>query len=324
MVRIVKNKYKLSIIVPVYNTEKYVGKCIQSILNQTFKDFQLIIINDGSTDDSEKVIHKVIRKCRSNVIYKKIKNAGVAHARNIGLSYATGDYIAFVDSDDYLDETMFEKLYKLAIEKNSEIVGCAYKKIFKFQEKEIHPKDVTCFGKSLKASKEIIFNSNPYTPVKIFKRSLIVDNEISFDEDLRIFEDLVFCYKLFLLSNKICFIDECLYNYNCKNESSLTSVFSEKMFDIYPALERLILFYRERCGNKFDDVLEYISAKHISLRYAEKPTSRKLKAKYVDQSYDFLKKNFKNYKKSKYYTGLSGFVKKHKLLIKLYLFIKKK
>lgn len=318
-----KNNYRISIIVPVYNTEKYIERCLKSILDQTFEDYQLIIINDGSTDDSEKIIHKLTKKCK-NVIYKKIKNSGVAHARNIGLSYATGDYIAFVDSDDYVAEEMFEKLYEMAISKKSELVCCAYKKIYKFQEKDIFPKNIKCYGKSLKNSKEILFNCNPYITNKLFKRSLIVDNGISFDEDLRIFEDLLFCYKLFLVSNKICFVNECLYNYNCENDSSLTRKFSEKMFDIYPALDRLISFYRESYGNEFDDVLEYIAIKHIMLRFNEKSNDKKLKKKYIDNAYEYLKNNFKNYKKSVYFKGKSGLIKKYKILVKLYLFIKKK
>ena len=318
------NKYKLSIIVPVFNTEKYIGRCINSILKQKFKDYQLIIINDGSTDDSEKIILKLI-KGNNNIIYKKIKNFGVAHARNVGLSLATGEYIGFVDSDDYIESDMFDKLVSTAISKKSDIVCCAYKKIFKDLYKEIHPKDVKCFGKSLKNSKDILFNSNPYITQKLFRRDLLIDNNISFDEDLRIFEDLLFTYKLFLLSNKICYVDECLYNYNCINESSLTRKFSEKMFDAFPALERLNLFYRERYANEFDDVLEYISVRHITLRYYEESNNNNsLKNKFINDSFKFLNNNFKNHRKSRAYVGKKGFVSKYKLLVKLYLLIKRK
>lgn len=322
MVINVENKYKLSVIVPVYNTEKYIERCIKSIFDQSFNDYQLIIINDGSTDNCDKIIRNLIKN-RDNIIYKKIKNSGVAHARNVGIKFATGDYITFVDSDDFLEIDMYKKLYEIAIKNNSEIVGCAYKKIYKTHEKEIHPKNVNCYGTSLLKSKEIICNSNPYTPLKIFKRSLIVDNNIYFDEDLKIFEDLVFCYKLFLLSNKIYFVDEPLYNYNCTNENSLTKRFSKKMFDIFPALERLIIFYKEKHGNEFDSILEYISVRHITLRYYEKSLNRKLKNEYIDKAFAFLNSNFKNHRRCKAYVGKKGFVSKYKSLVKLYLFIKR-
>ena len=320
---LMKNNYKVSIIVPVYNTEKYIFNCINSILEQDFNDFQLIIINDGSTDDSEKIIRKLIKN-KNNVIYKKIKNSGVAHARNVGLGYAVGEYIAFVDSDDYIESGMFRKLYMTATEKKSDIVCCAYKKIFKDYQKEIHPKDVKCFGKSLEKSKDILYNANPYITQKIFRRELLVDNDITFDEDLRIFEDLLFSYRLFLLSNKICYVDECLYNYNCSNESSLTRKFSEKMFDVFPALERLIEFYQSRYDNEFDEVLKYVSVRHISLRYYEVCSNRRLMNKYINISFKFLKRNFKNFRNSRAYVGKKGFVSKHKFILKIYLFIKRK
>lgn len=323
MVISVENKYKLSVIVPVYNTEKYIERCISSILNQEFDNFQLIIINDGSKDNSEKIINKLI-KGYDNVIYKKIKNSGVSHARNVGLSYATGEYIGFVDSDDYIESDMYEKLLSVANSKNSDIVCCAYKKNFKGNDKEIHPKNVKCFGKSLEKSKEILFNSNPYITQKIFRRNLLIDNNISFDEDLRIFEDLLFSYKLFLLSNKIYYVDECLYNYNCENETSLTRKFTEKMFDAFPALERLINFYRSKYNHEFDEVLEYISVRHITLRYYENATSRELKNKFINEAFKFLNSNFKNHRRCKAYVGKKGFVSKYKFLVKLYLFIKRK
>lgn len=316
-------KYKISIIVPVYNTEKYIERCISSILDQEFNNFQLIIINDGSIDDSEKIICKLIKN-KDNVIYKKIKNSGVAHARNVGLSYATGEYIGFVDSDDYIEKDMYTKMYNIAINKKSEIVCCAYNKIMKDYNKEIHPKNVQCFGKSLLKSKNMLFNSNPYITQKIFKRELLLKNNISFDEDLRIFEDLLFSYKLFLLSNKICYIDECLYNYNCENESSLTRKFTEKMFDAFPALERLIAFYRSKYNHEFDEALEYVSVRHISLRYYENTSSRKLKNKFINEAFKFLNSNFKNHRNCKAYVGKKGFVSKYKILVKLYLLMKRK
>lgn len=319
-----KNKYKISIIVPVYNTEKYIERCINSILNQEFKDFQLIIINDGSTDSSEKKILSLTNKL-SNVIYKKIKNSGVAHARNYGLKYVEGEYVAFVDSDDFIDKTMLNKLYKTASKNKCDIVSCGYKKIYNDGIfKEVHPKDISCYGKSLVDSKNILLNTNPYITNKLFKYDMIRDNNISFDEDLRIFEDLLFCYKLFLLANKIYFIDECLYNYNCVNESSLTNKFTEKMFDVFTSLDRLIEFYRDKYGNQFDEVLEYTAVKHIMLRFNEKSKDKKMKLKYIDMAYSYLKKNFNNYKKCTYFVGKNGFIRKNKFIYKIYYLIKGK
>lgn len=307
---------KISIIIPVYNTEKYVEKSINSILNQSYKNIELIIINDGSTDNSEKIIKRIIRD-NKNIKYKKIKNSGVAHARNEGLRIATGKYVGFVYSDDFVSEKMYETLYKTAIKEKSDIVTCAYSKCYIDRTVSIYPKDKSVFGKSVIESKNIFLNSNPYITSKLFSMKLINKYSIEFEEDLRIFEDLLFCYKLYLRANKISYVDELFYNYNCSNTSSLTNSFSEKMFDVFKALDRLKEYADSIYEDKLDEQIEYVALKHISLRFTSKSKNRKLLNKYVDQSFDYMKCNYKHYKKSKFFVGFKGFVKKNKFLVKL-------
>ena len=308
---------KLSIVIPVYNTEKYLDDCLKSILNQSYKNIELIIVNDGSTDKSENIIKKYLKKS-DKIKYKKIINSGVSVARNIGINMSTGKYIAFVDSDDYIDKDMYLKMINKSIEDDSDIVTCAYNKIYPNDVvKTIYSKNEKVFGYSLKDSNDILLYSNPYTPCKIFKRNLIVDNNILFDEDLRIFEDLVFCYKLYIRANKISYINEPLYYYNCKNVSSLTNMFSEKMFDIFPALDRLKEYKNQYIPIGLEKQMEYVAVKHITRRYNSKYKDRKLMFSYIDKSFDYLNKNYKEYKKCHYYKGIRGFVKKNKLLLKL-------
>lgn len=310
------NEEKISIIVPVFNTEKYVKKSISSILNQSYKNIELIIINDGSTDNSEKIIKELIRN-NKNIKYKKIKNSGVAHARNVALEMATGSYVGFVDSDDFIDKKMYETLYKTARDEDSDIVTCSYNKKYIDKSVSIYPKDKSVFGKSIIESKNIFLNSNPYITSKLFSMKLIKENNIKFEEDLRIFEDLLFCYKLYLKANKISYVDETFYNYNCSNNSSLTNSFSEKMFDVFKALDRLKVYANEIYGTQLNEQIEYIAIKHISLRFTSKSKNLKLLNKYIDESFNYLKSNYKNYKKSKFFVGFKGFVKKNKFLVKL-------
>ncbi len=108
---------KISVIVPIYNAEKYLEKCIESIMSQTYKDIELILVNDGSTDNSEKIINKYVNSKDINVIYVKKENGGLSDARNFGLKYATGDYYAFIDSDDYIEKKTFEEMSKYMEEK---------------------------------------------------------------------------------------------------------------------------------------------------------------------------------------------------------------
>lgn len=114
---------KISIIVPIYNVEKYIEKCIQSILNQTFSDFELILVNDGSTDSCGEICDKY-KKLDDRIIVIHKVNGGLSSARNAGIDIARGEYIGFIDSDDYIHEKMYEILYNNAITYNSDIVIC--------------------------------------------------------------------------------------------------------------------------------------------------------------------------------------------------------
>ena len=114
---------KVSIIVPVYNVEKYIKKCLDSLVHQTLSDIEIIVVNDGSPDNSELIINQYLKKY-SNIKYFKKENGGQGSARNFGLSKAIGKYIMFVDSDDYVDITMAEKMYNSAIANNSDMVIC--------------------------------------------------------------------------------------------------------------------------------------------------------------------------------------------------------
>ena len=117
---------KISVIVPVYNVEKFIKRCLDSIINQTTKDLEIILVNDGSTDNSGKICDEYAKlDNRITVIHKE--NGGISSARNIGLDVATGEWIAFVDSDDYIEKDMYEVLYKTAIEKNVDICACFFK-----------------------------------------------------------------------------------------------------------------------------------------------------------------------------------------------------
>ena len=116
---------KVSVIVPVYNVEEYLERCLDSLVNQTLKDIEIIIVNDGSTDGSKEIIQKYLNKYK-NIVYLEKENGGLSSARNYGIPYAKGEYIGFVDSDDYVELTMYEKMYNKAIEEKSDMVECDF------------------------------------------------------------------------------------------------------------------------------------------------------------------------------------------------------
>ena len=117
---------KVSVIVPVYNVEDYIEKCLNSLVNQTLEDIEIIIVNDGSKDNSENIIKSFLSRYPQKIKYLKKENGGLSDARNYGIPYATGEYIAFLDSDDYVELDTYENMYNLAKKENSDMVECNF------------------------------------------------------------------------------------------------------------------------------------------------------------------------------------------------------
>ena len=223
---------KISIIVPVYNAEKYLRKCIESILNQTFKDFELILVDDGSTDSSGKICDEyALKDSRIKVIHKE--NGGLSSARNAGLDVAKGEYIGFVDSDDWIEMDMYGELYRLIKENNTDISVCGINNI----------KDIKYKNENLKEKIQIIkkegeeFKKNRYGEYylgvsvwnKLYRKEVIED--IRFLKD-RIYEDLPFGIEVFAKIKSYVYTSKKLYNYFQLNESTTRSKISLKHLSI--------------------------------------------------------------------------------------------
>lgn len=230
----------ISIIVPIYNVGKYLPKCIESILNQTFKNFELILVNDGSTDNSGVVCDDYEKKdTRIKIIHKS--NGGVSSARNAGLYVAKGEYIGFVDPDDYIDKNMYEKLYRLCIDNNSDIAICRFNREIngKIQNKESTEEIIEL--NNMEAMNEL-FKGNLYRFSlcnKLFSKKCF--NDVLFPEE-RIHEDLSTTYKLFANSKKAVYINYCGYIYVRRENSILTSTYNEKRLQAFIAWDEIIEF----------------------------------------------------------------------------------
>lgn len=233
---------KLSIIVPVYNAEKYLEDCIRSILTQKFSDFELILINDGSTDNSGDICDTYSEK-HDNIKVIHQKNCGQSVARNIGLNVAKGDFIGFVDSDDWIHKEMYYVLINLAIIKNADIVACNFYVMNRNGTFSTFTSSVQNleFNKD-EAMREIYKNRIlSFSPCnKIYRRN-IFDN-LRFIENI-IFEDMDLSYKLIYNSEKIVYTNNPLYYYRYNNESTLRSSFSIKQLDEYKVTKMMYDFY---------------------------------------------------------------------------------
>lgn len=315
---------KVSIIVPVYNVEKYIEKCLNSLVNQTLEDIEIILVNDGSTDKSQTIIEQYQKKYPDVIKAYSTKNGGAAKARNYALEHVTGEYIGFVDSDDYISEEMYEKLYNQAKKENADIVCCNYYRVkmekkfnkMNFGNKNILKEDV--FNKSIYESK-LLFDEVPYLWNKIFKTEMIKSNHFAFDNELRIYEDLLFTYKAFAKANKISRVEEALYFYIVAREGALTQILTEKRFDIFKMYERLTAYYKEI--GKYEEMKEallYAFIKHIYVML-EKKTSwkeKKIKRRYLKESFQYLNNNFPEWKENMYFELQNRDKKKY--LSKLY------
>lgn len=202
-----------SIIIPVYNAQKYIVKCITSIKNQSFTDFECLLINDGSTDDSQNIINKEIANDPRFILINK-KNEGVSSARNLGLNNAKGDFIIFIDIDDWIEPELLQEIKNVSND-NDIIQYDFYKasiKNGKYDKREIHIKsDINLI---LQGEGAVVWK-------RAFRHSLI--NDLRFDESLAGGEDYLFCSNAFLRNPRVYFLDKPLYNYNISNENSAMS-----------------------------------------------------------------------------------------------------
>lgn len=209
---------KISIIVPVYKVEEYLHKCIDSILAQTFTDFELILINDGSPDNCGRICDEYARKdSRVSVIHKE--NGGQASARNVGIDMAKGEYIGFVDSDDWIEPDMYELLYNLCTENDCDISNICSIIYFKdrIQKNGSHPLVIHSRSEAMKA----MLMGELYDEVvwtKLIKRTLLED--IRFPIGI-VYEDTAFTYKVIHKSKKVCSIGAPKYHYIKREESTM-------------------------------------------------------------------------------------------------------
>ena len=237
---------RVSIIVPVYNAEKVLHYCIDSILNQTFTDYELILVDDGSTDQSGRICKNYAHK-NPRIKYICQQNSGVSMARNTGIRVASGDYICFVDSDDYIDATFLEELVA-AIEKGYSFAMCGYNEkhdyIVDSDSKQIVYKsenETIATKQELMAISELVLLSQPWN--KVFCRSVIVENNICFPEDLSLGEDTAFVYRYLscVIEESFIVINKALYNYiSVRNSCSLLNKYRFNLFDEYKKLNYIL------------------------------------------------------------------------------------
>lgn len=311
---------KVSIIIPVYNSSKYLKECLDSVLNQTLKEIEIIIINDGSTDSSEKTIKDYVKENTNIIFINNKKNKGIGYSRNIGVSKSTGEYIGFVDSDDTIEPEMFEKYYNFAIKNKLDIVTGYYYKKFD-STKEMF--ENSYFNISNLNEMPNLINLLDYGPCnKIFKRELIIKNKINFEEKLK-YEDMPFVLKALYHSSKVGHINKAYYNYRI-HDSSETTTMDRRVFDMFKIMDIINNYYKDK--KEMNNELEYLNISQLTMYALQQKyqKDKKLKKEFINQVYDTLNTNYINWKKNLYYQKtsiLKRVIKNNKVLVKIHSYM---
>lgn len=283
---------KISIIIPMYNAKEYIARCLESVINQSFSDIEIIIVNDGSTDESLEICRKYAKIDERIIILNKDNN-GVSVARNQGMNVATGEYVMFVDSDDWIDENMCQDLYKRISECHADICFCNNIKEYGNRSEYI---DFGCLKDviNLDEIKEVILSLIEEKDIKIahrretfrgpcaklYKRSIIIDNNITFKRELAIGEDLVFNLEYLKYCEKIVVEKKFLYHYRV-NLYSATKRYRENAWDTY----RKLLVILE----------EYLESNFFEIEYMDRLNKLKLKYFIISVNNEMSKFNKKSY-----------------------------
>ena len=230
----------ISIIVPVYNVESILHYCLDSILSQSYRNFELILIDDGSKDNSGKICDEYASK-DNRIIVRHIENQGVSNARNSGIKLAKGEFILFIDSDDYVESTYLEELIRLHHDNpDCDNIWCGFQTVDSYEKPTATQSVVYSFEKlvTLTSRKNIMTLHEKWLdagPVcKLYNRQIIEENRIWFDLKLSLGEDLLFNFQYFDATNgSIAILNKMLYNYMKMPEGTLSSKYYPDLFDIY-------------------------------------------------------------------------------------------
>lgn len=284
---------KVSVIVPVYNVEQYLAKCLDSLVGQTLDEIEIIVVNDGTKDHSQKIIDKY-QKEYPNKIKSFIKeNGGLSDARNFGLSYATGEYIAFLDSDDYVDLTMYETMYNKAKKENADMVECDFYWVYPNKTKE----DV---GSIYHNKKEMLVQARVVAWNKLIKREILERTKIRFPKGYR-YEDVEFFYKLLPSLEKVAFVKK-PFIYYIQRENSISNSQNERTKEIIDVLEHVIIYYKEKgLYEEYKVELEYVYTRYLlcsSFLRMVKVRDKKIRKELLNHTWNSLNKTFPNWRKN--------------------------
>lgn len=300
----------VSIVVPVHNSSKYLKRCLDSILNQTYKNIEVITVENGSTDDSL----EILKSYEPQIKVIKLDSKSLGTARNSGINASLGDYISFIDSDDTIKKEFIEELVNSIEYEKSDLSICGIREIHEEKKEEIIRENFPHknIGREEIKNNLAKFDYGPCN--KLYKRDIIIKNKLTFPTNLK-YEDVPFVLGYISSANKISRVSDALYNYHIHSKSEQTTV-DERIFDIFEILELL-----KHHVNII--LLEGLYTKILTI-YSLKTKKLKDKTKrleFIDKAYDLLDNTFDNWRECEYMLSrpfLKRIIQSHRKLVKLY------
>lgn len=300
---------KISVIVPVYNTEKYLRKCLDSLIFQTLEEIEVVAVNDGSTDGSKDILEEYKAKYPEKMQLVHKENGGQATARNLALKLCKGEYIGFLDSDDFVKSDMFEKMYQAAVENHADYVACGYTDITYEDDKEVILQEYVA-SKPAKETKNLFFGALASPFLHLYKREILEQSKVEFPEGY-IYEDTAFYLNLIPYLKKIVTIEEALAVRVRRSNSTMSTFKKERVRHIMPVIKYTIDYYKKKgFYEEYCKELEYFCVKVLlcsSMDRISRVATFKDSVELANETMQFIGEYFPDYRKNLYFnSGLTN------------------
>ena len=291
-------KMLIDVIVPAYNVEKYIEKCLESLCCQTLQDLRILVINDGSQDKTEAIVYSMMEKYPERITYYYKENGGIADTRNFGLSKVEAKYFGFVDSDDYVELTMFEKMVSVMETEESDLAMCG------FTWEYVNKKDVVSDG-PFQDMKDQLMRMYATLWNKVYRTEWIHSLNLEFPIGL-CYEDASFLYRLVPHCHHISYVNESLLYY-VQRENSITHTYNVRIEDMIHVFSQIQVYYKKQgFMEEFKDELEYVFVRFFLgnsyLRTVQIQDSN-MRNEILKKAWEFLNVSFPDWKHNVYLKG---------------------
>lgn len=298
---------KVSVIVPVYNAEPYLHKCFDSLVNQTLEGIEILAVNDGSTDGSLAILEEYRDKYPEKIKVFSKENGGQASARNLALQYAAGEYIGYVDADDYADVTMFEKLYRQAKESGADLTVCDHWRVEKGKN---HYVSFPKYREPRETFQAVLVS--PWN--KLFRREILLDSGVIFPEGY-IYEDTAWFAELIPFLRTMVYVGEPLLYHIVQENSTMTAAQGQRTAQIFPVMNGVLDFYRQRgLYDEYEDELERFYTRILlfsSMRRIAKIEDKALRRELEQRTLTELETHFPEFRRHCKESGWRGWYVRH-------------